>query len=109
MDHNNGGYPGHELTRVQEQTARPGSESPPPLPKKPPSPKVTFTTDMKQDPNSHLSRQQSGRRGYELRDPPVTLTRDESTKPISSSRHRERETEMTRGPSQVCFGFSSQF
>ncbi|KAF9525819.1 hypothetical protein CPB83DRAFT_858932 [Crepidotus variabilis] len=101
MDHNHGEYPGLQLPHTHEEQPerRSRSESPPPLPRKPPSPKVTFTTEMKQDPNGNLSRHQSVRRGYELRDPPVPLAHQESIKP-SSSRQRDKDAEVARGSSQ---------
>jgi hypothetical protein len=50
-----------------------------------------------------LSRQESSRRGVDLRDPQhaVGMTRQDSIKPPSSSRNREKDADISRSSSQV--------
>ena len=84
---------------AQGQGRRPGSESPPPLPRKPPSPKVTFPADMKMDAHVPLGRHQSTKRGYELSDPPVMTSREDTVK--HRYRDRDQEAEVRQGSSQV--------
>lgn len=98
MDHNQGEYPGLVLAQ-QAQGNRSGSESPPPLPRKPPSPKVTFPAELKADPHGILARQQSVRHGYDLKDAPVTMPRED----VMKHRYRDKEPEVRRGVSQVRF------
>lgn len=97
MDHNQGEYPG--LVVTQQAQGRSGSESPPPLPRKPPSPKVTFPAELKQDPHGILARQQSVRHRHELSDSPVTMSREDALK----HRYRDKEQDVRRGLSQVRF------
>lgn len=100
MDRNQGEYPGLAVAQQgQGQGGRSGSESPPPLPRKPPSPKVTFPADMKPDSNDTLARHQSVRHGYELSDPSVPMSREDTAK----HRYRDKEAEVGGGLPQVWF------
>lgn len=51
----------------------------------------------------HLSRRESSRRGVDLRDPQhgAGVTRQDSIKPPSSSRNREKDTDISRSSSRV--------
>jgi len=53
--------------------------------------------------NDHLSRHESSRRGVDLRDQQhaVEMTRQDSVKPPSSSRHRDKDADIIRSSSQV--------
>ena len=91
--------PHHAVTRSR-------SSSPAPLPRKAPSPKVTFNTEMQQESKVNLTRKESTRRGIELRDEGrphnVDLTRQDSAKPSSSSKNRDpKEEDLTRSASHV--------
>ena len=95
--------PHHSITRSR-------SSSLPPLPKKAPSPKVTFDAEIPPDTPvapANLTRKESTRRGVELRDEgrhpnAVDLARQDSAKPSSSSRNREpKEEDITRSTSHV--------
>jgi hypothetical protein len=97
--------------------ARSHSSSPPPLPRKAPSPKVTFNTEMPVQPESNkvnVTRKESTRRGIELRDEGrphnVDLARQDSGKPSSSSKNNNRdpnpkEEDLTRSTSHVSNNF----
>ncbi|KAF9554753.1 hypothetical protein CPC08DRAFT_163513 [Agrocybe pediades] len=82
---------------ADQRSAR--SESPPPLPRKPPSPKVTFNnSDVKPDSNVNLARKSSTKRGPDPREQqhlvaPEMVRQD-------SSRHRNREADLTRSASE---------
>ncbi|KAF9048882.1 hypothetical protein BJ165DRAFT_1066438 [Panaeolus papilionaceus] len=89
----------HAYNDMMAGHRRDGSESPPPLPIRPPSNKVTFHPVNKRAQESavELARRQSSRRGPE--DPrahAVDMMRQESSKPSSSSR---REEDLVRSSS----------
>lgn len=93
----------HAYNDMMAGHRRDGSESPPPLPIRPPSNKVTFHPVNKRAQESavELARRQSSRRGPE--DPrahAVDMMRQESSKPSSSSR---REEDLVRSSSHVSF------
>ena len=98
--------PHHSVTRSR-------SSSPAPLPRKEPSPKVTFTTEMQPESKVNLTRKESTRRGVELRDEgrphnTVDLARQDSAKPSSSSKVRDpKEEDLTRSTSHVSNTFKS--
>jgi hypothetical protein len=101
--------PHHSVTRSR-------SSSPPPLPRKAPSPKVTFNTEMQAESKVNLARKESTRRGIELKDEGrphnadlarhnVDLARQDSGKPSSSSKNRDpKEEDLTRSTSHVSNG-----
>ena len=92
--------PHHSVTRSQ-------SRSPPPLPRKAPSPKVTFNTEIQPDSKVNLARKESNRHGIQLRDEGrpnnVDLARQDSAMPPSSSKHRDppKEEDLARSTSHV--------
>ena len=94
--------PHHSVTRSR-------SSSPAPLPRKAPSPKVTFNTEMQPESKVNLTRKESTRRGVELRDEgrpvghhAVDLARQDSAKPSSSSKNRDpKEEDLTHSTSHV--------
>lgn len=97
--HDEAAEPHHPVTRSR-------SNSPAPLPRKAPSPKVTFNTEMQPDSKVNLIRKESTRRGIELRDEGrphnVDLARQDSAKPSSSSKNRDpKEEDLNRSTSHV--------
>ena len=97
--HDEAVVPHHPPTRSR-------SSSPAPLPRKAPSPKVTFNTEMQPESKVNLTRKESTRRGIELRDEGrphnVDLARQDSAKPSSSSKNRDpKEEDVTRSTSHV--------
>jgi hypothetical protein len=103
--HPNHGHHDQDL-EPHHSAPRSRSNSPPPLPRKPPSPKVTFNTEMQPESKVTLTRKESTRHGVELKDevrpPPVDLARQDSAKPSSSSKNRDpKEEDITRSTSHV--------
>ena len=102
-------HPPHPNEAVEPHT-RSRSSSPAPLPRKEPSPKVTFNTEMQPESKVNLTRKESTRRGVELRDEdrPVghnhtaDLARQDTAKPSSSPKKRDpKEEDLTRSTSHV--------
>ena len=101
-------HPQHpdEAQAPHQPVSRSRSSSPAPLPRKPPSPKVTFNTEMPQESKVNLTRKESTRRGIELKDEgrshTVDLSRQDSAKPSSSSKNRDpKEEDISRSSSRV--------
>ena len=95
-----------EALELHHSPTRSRSSSPAPLPRKPPSPKVTFNTEMQPESKVNLLRRESTRHGIELKDEsrpnPVDLARQDSAKPSSSSKNRDpREEDLNRSSSNV--------
>lgn len=108
---------GHHDEAVEpphHSASRSRSHSPAPLPRKPPSPKVTFNTEIPQESKVNLTRKESTRRGTQLRDEGrphgVDLARQDSAKPSSSSKNRDpKEEDITRSTSHVSYLKSDKF
>lgn len=103
-------HPQHpdEAQAPHQSVTRSRSSSPAPLPRKPPSPKVTFNTEMQQESKVTLTRKESTRRGIELKDEgrshTVDLSRQDSAKPSSSSKIRDpKEEDTSRSSSRVSY------
>ena len=101
-------HPDEEAVEPHHSVTRSRSSSPPPLPRKAPSPKVTFNTEMQPESKVNLTRKESTRRGVELKDEgrpvghAVDLARQDSAKPSSSSKNRDpKEEDLTRSTSHV--------